>query len=244
MRRFLFDPNLISKGLVKLDYDESHHICKVLRMHVGEKIELIDGRGALFNAEVAEIGRQVVAQVLDQIAVVSDTNTQLTLCQGDLKGKKMDVLVQKCTELGVDCFISFTSSRSQGRVEKERVEKKCMRWRKMVEAACKQSLRLTLMDIETMSFEDLLNQEYLHESDLKILFWEQEQQVDLLSVDWTRSYKNACIMLGPEGGFSAEEVAHARDKGWLSMSLGKRILRAETAALTAVSIIQHRLGNI
>lgn len=114
----------------------------------------------------------------------------------------------------------------------------------MVEAACKQSRRLVFMDIEAVSFKDLLNQEHLTDSDLKIIFWEEERQADLLSVDWTKSYKEACIILGPEGGLSAEEVALAQNKGWMSISLGKRILRAETAALTAVSVIQHRLGNI
>lgn len=87
MRRFLFDPGLIVNGLVKLDYDESHHLCKVLRLQAGEKIELIDGRGALFNAKVAELGKQVVVQLLDQVAAHPETNTPLTLCQGDLKGK-------------------------------------------------------------------------------------------------------------------------------------------------------------
>ena len=244
MRRFLFDPDMMTGGFVTLDNEESHHISKVLRLQVGTKIELIDGRGKLFSAAVAELGRRVVAQVLDQVAIESDTNTPLTLCQGDLKGKKMDLLVQKCTELGIHRFISFTSSRSQGRVEKERVDKKCLRWRKMVEAACKQSRRLVLMDIEAVSFNDLMYRDHLTDSVLKIIFWEKEQLADLLSVDWSQSYKEACIMLGPEGGFSADEVELSRKKGWISMSLGKRILRAETAALAAVSIVQHRLGNI
>ena len=244
MRRFLLDPDVMNGEFVKLDQDESHHICKVLRLQVGTEIELIDGRGALFKAKVAELGRQVVAQILKQVATKPETNTLLTLCQGDLKGKKMDLLVQKCTELGVNSFFSFTSSRSQGRVEKQRVDKKCLRWRKMVEAACKQSHRLIFMDVEEVPFHDLLDQKQVMDSDLKIIFWEDERQADLSSIDWTRSYQNVSIILGPEGGFSAQELALARAKGWLSISLGKKILRAETAALTAVSIVQHRLGNI
>ena len=114
----------------------------------------------------------------------------------------------------------------------------------MVEAACKQSRRLFLMNLEALSFDELFNHESITDSDLKIVFWEEEHEADLASIDWNAPYAKVCIMLGPEGGFSTDEIAAAKEKGWISMSLGPAILRAETATLAAVSIVQHRLGSI
>ena len=244
MRRFFFVPTKRKDALVSLNSEESHHISKVLRLDIGEEVELLDGKGSLFKAVIISVGKQVTLNILEQIAAPLAENTPLWVCQGDLKGKKMDLVVQKCTELGVRRLLSFTSSRSQGRTPEKRINRKYERWQKLVESACKQSKRLELMEFEERSFSDLLRSSLFIDADLKLICWEEEHDNVLSDINWQKPCEKVCLMLGPEGGFSMEEVELARGSGWKSISLGKQILRAETATLAAVSIVQHRLGYI
>jgi 16S rRNA (uracil1498-N3)-methyltransferase len=163
-----------------------------------------------------------------------------------LKGKKMDDLVQRCTELGVTRFLPFTSSRSQGRIEGERSARKQQRWRELVRAACKQSGRLRPMDTARQRPIGDCIAEQLPAATLKLLCWEEEKTCRLAAVDWSAAVRSAAValMMGPEGGFAEEEVELARRHGWTIVSLGSDILRAETATIAAVAIVKHRLGAI
>jgi len=246
MRRFLFNPDDEVESVVLLSGEESHHIARVLRLAVGTEIELFDGQGNLFAGEILETGRNVKVRLTARQQAHCPVGKLLWLYQADLKGKKMDFIIQKSTELGVDKFFPFTCSRSQGRSHEGHRRKKYDRWRKLVEGACKQSMRLTLMSCEEeSSFSKLL-----HASDPdrlsgpKLLFWEEEQNFSLFDVDWEQPCDGARLMLGPEGGFSPEEISEARGQGWQTVSLGQQILRAETATIAAISIVQHHLGRI
>jgi 16S rRNA (uracil1498-N3)-methyltransferase len=157
----------------------------------------------------------------------------------------MDELVQRCTELGVQRFVPFHSDRSQGRADKKRRQRREERWLATVKSACKQSGRLTLMEIGSeCSFEALLALEQTRIGGLKLLFWEAEQEVRLSDLGIGESTGPVWLMFGPEGGFTEEEVVMARRQGWRTVSLGGQVLRAETATLAAVSIMQNLLGTI
>lgn len=245
MRRFFVKPILKTEPLINLDREESHHVVKVLRLPAGEEIELLDGLGNLYQGRIETIGRQVSVRILSMVRTDPETKPSLWVCQGGLKGKKMDFVVQKCTELGVDRFLPYTSGRSQGRNVLEYSEKKHERWEKLVKSACKQSMRLKLMQVEPeQSITDLLTPGNLPESITKIMFWEEERQTRLADLDWRAPADRVCLMLGPEGGFALQEVAEAQQQGWRIVSLGKNVLRAETATVSAVSIVQHLLGVI
>ena len=126
-----------------------------------------------------------------------------------------------------------------------RKRRKLERWQKLIEAACKQSMRLSLMDCEEeTSMASVLQQDNLEFSGPRLLFWEGEQQVRLSDIEWHESIEGACVMLGPEGGFSEEEIRMAREAGWQTVRMGEQILRAETATIAALSIVQHRLGKM
>lgn len=246
MRRFFIDPVVDLDSPVVLDREEAHHCLRVLRLQHGDSVELLDGIGGLYRGSIELLGRQVAIRLQAKIAQEPEPACPVWLFQGDLKGKKMDELVQRCTELGVTRFLPFTSSRSQGRLEQERWARKQQRWRDLVRAACKQSGRLHLMDTERVRpIAERLAQER-GPATLKLLFWEEERANRLTTVDWPADGRPAAValMMGPEGGFAEEEVELARRHGWTIVSLGSGILRAETATIAAVAIVRHRLGEI
>ena len=136
MNRFFFEPAGDVDSTVTLDKGESHHLANVLRLPVGMEIELFDGTGNLYIGRIKTAGKRVTVRLLEKVVSDGGKKAALWLYQGDLKGKKMDVVVQKCTELGVDYFVPFTSGRSQGRLERERWERKHERWGKIITSAC------------------------------------------------------------------------------------------------------------
>lgn len=244
MRRFFFDPNDRNGDDVTLSEEESRHIVKVLRLKVGTEVELFDGSGSLYSGSLTMVGRRVEASISDRVAGDEEGAAVIWVYQPVLKGEKMDMVVQKCTELGVAGMIPFHSSRCQGKLDARQAEKKHQRWQRISLAACKQCLRLQPMQLEkprlySESFGDVNRSE----GDLRLLFWEEEKEVHLQDIPAVLEAQSIDLMLGPEGGFSVEEVEEARQYGWQTVSLGDRILRAETATLSAVSIVQYLAGN-
>jgi 16S rRNA (uracil1498-N3)-methyltransferase len=245
MRRFFFTPDDRVGDKVTLCQKESHHIRKVLRLHPGEKIELFDGSETLYNAEIVELGKNVQLRIIFSKRIDLRQKSELWLGQGVVKTKKMELLLQKCTELGVNGFTPFISSRCQGNLV-EQSRQKDERWRRIIHEACKQCFRpqpMTLFGLQ--SFEEVTAKISSDHDMLKLLFWEKEREISL--VDFSADIKSCPavkLLFGPEGGFTASEVEAARLAGWQTVGLGERILRAETAAMAAVAIVQHLLGNM
>lgn len=245
MRRFFFDPASRNGERVSLSEEESRHISKVLRLNVGDMIELLDGRGGLYQAVIIAVGRQVEARIEGLVAREADGGKSIQVWQGILKGEKMDTVVQKCTELGVTGMVPFQSSRCQGKLNQQQARKKHERWQRIGMAACKQCLRLRAIQIEApTSYAESLKYESADNSILRLLFWEEEKTTHLYDIPDIDKAGSLALMLGPEGGFTREEVEQARLSGWRTVSLGDRILRAETATLSAVSIVQYLAGNL
>lgn len=245
MRRFFFDPKIRRGDRVVLCKEESRHIKKVLRLGVGTAVELLDGEGGLYSGEIAMIERTVEVEITGTLNEVDESSGSIQVCQAILKGEKMDTVVQKCTELGVTTMVTFQSLRCQGKLDPVVGSKKQGRWQRIGLAACKQCMRPLPMDIvEPVTFKEAICNDGLSEKTLRILFWEEEQQVHLRDMKDLKTADSIALLLGPEGGLSPEEVELAREHGWISVSLGKRILRAETATLTAVSIVQYLAGRL
>jgi len=245
MRRFFFDPKTRRGEHVVLSKEESRHIKKVLRLEVGSAVELLDGEGGLYSGEISGIERTVEVKITATLSEEESSSGSIQVCQAILKGEKMDTVVQKCTELGVTTMVAFQSSRCQGKLDPTVGAKKQGRWQRIGLAACKQCMRPLPMDIvEPVTFKEAICNDGLNEKTLRILFWEEEQQVHLREIKGLQTADSIALLLGPEGGLSPEEVELAREHGWVSVSLGKRILRAETATLTAVSIVQYLVGRL
>ncbi len=245
MRRFLFRPEERDGDRVLLSEAESRHIKTVLRLRSGDKIELLDGTGAVYAARIVKVEKRVSTEITGLKTKIEEERISLWVGQGVLKAKKMDGVIQKCTELGVRRFTPFISSRCQGRPAAMQIRKKHERWLRIIKESCKQCCRPQPMDlIEQVSFQNVLQVKNEEIKELKLLFWEEEQAVHLRDVESLTEYNRVRILLGPEGGLSEDEVESARSAGWQTASLGQRILRAETATYASVAIVQHLIGNM
>ncbi len=245
MRRFFFDPVVRDGNKVLLSEAESRHIAKSLRLHVGSQIQLFDGTGMRYLAEIVSVGSRVLACILNAEDDLQNRCTPVHLGQAMLKNSKMDFVVEKSTELGVASFTPILSSRCQGKFEDEQSgNKRRERWQRIVESACKQCSRSYPMEVKTvLSLADWRFGGSEESRILRLLFWEEEKTITLHDLPALAEYDQIYLLLGPEGGFSKEEVAHAGLAGYQSISLGRQILRAETATLAAISIVRYLTGD-
>lgn len=246
MRRFFFEPSARNGDEILLPETESRHIVKALRLHVGSQVQLFDGTGMRYLAEITNIGRQVIARILEADEDQQEGKVLLHVGQAMLKNTKMDFLVEKCTELGVTSFSPFVSSRCQGKVDDEqRGDKRQQRWQRIVESACKQCSRPRPMELQdTLSLAGLCSSTSDEPHTLRILFWEEEKERSLHDLPPFTDYQQIHLLLGPEGGFSKEEVELASRAGYQSVTLGPQILRAETATVAAIAIVRYLAGDM
>lgn len=243
MRRFFFDTKDCERDIVLLPAQESHHLVKVLRLREGDKVELLDGLGGVYEAVIVELGGRVKLRLQTLLYREEEAST-LRVYQGILKGEKMDTVVQKCTELGVTSMFAYHSSRCQGKLTAQQSKKKHERWQRIGLNACKQCLRSRPMRLEPPRvYEEILMEVVPSTDTLRLLFWEEEKKTHLQDIQELGSAQSVELLLGPEGGLTAGEVEMAQARGFVAVSLGRRILRAETATLTAVSIVQYLSGN-
>ncbi len=271
--RIILPKEQIKGQKITLSGEKARYLISVLRCSAGDELQVFDGEGSLYKSKITGIeNKKVRIDLLERISLNAESPLNLTLVQGILKGEKMDVVIQKATELGVKEIIPAITERSQ-----IRHTRKVDRWRKIAEEASKQSGRTMIPVVhEPIEFNSLftpfrdtsLTGFTVHDSlPLRgFIFWEEgglslkeaieKMQDARYKMQDTRenlsNHPESCIMnlaslyllIGPEGGFSKEEVSLAVSKGLITVSLGKRILRAETAAISAVALIQFLLGDI
>jgi len=244
MHNFFIAPEAISDNQAVLTGDEARHLRAVLRLTAGQEIGLFDGTGKTYRARIREVGKgrttcQIIAEQVDQ-----PTGPALHLGQALLTGQKMDLLIQKATELGIRTIHPFHAQRCTMRQE---ADKKTGRWQRIALEACKQCNRPTPPQIRpVVDLPGLLARET--DLQLKLIFWEGETERtidDLLNLpNQSAPPESVIFLIGPEGGFTEQEVTAAVAAGYRPISLGRLTLRAETASLAAMAILQHRLGNL
>lgn len=245
LRRFFFEPSSKDGSYIALSKEEGRHIKGVLRLENGTMIELLDGSGFIYEAELVYGEQGVGANIHAKRKEEENQGPAFWLGQAVLKGKKTDDVLPQITELGVDTFAPFESSRCQGRLTAARAIKKKDRWERIVDAACKQCLRPTRMTVEPVTdFKDLIQTIGMPgNNELRIFFWEEERDLLLRDVTWQKGCEVVRVLLGPEGGFTEDEAKLVQEYGWQSVSLGRRVLKADTATVAAVSLVQHLAGN-
>lgn len=228
----------------QLGTDNLRYLKTVLRLKSGDKIIIFDGFGHEFEARIEDFSAAGVNVCLGAQIPQADKKISITLAQAIPKAGKMDLIVKIAAELGTDVIIPFTAARSVSRIEGEKASSKVARWQKIVREAarCSRSPQLAVIE-PVLSFADMLSRAT---SDVrKLIFWEEEDQQnirDVLSDPMFAGTAHFFIIVGPEGGLSRDEVARARESGFMSVSLGKRILKVETAAAAILSIIQYEKG--
>jgi 16S rRNA (uracil1498-N3)-methyltransferase len=246
LRRFFVEEIRENNGLCSITGPEAKHITKVLRMRPGDRFILMDGKGARFQVLIEFAGAQEVGVVVEKpVPKPPHSPVEITVCQAFPKSRAMDYLIQKTSELGVDCIIPFSSERTVVRFKEDRLANKMRHWCEIAQNSAKQCDRSTPAKIEQpSSFRDVMRK-WSRVDALKVVLWEEEGAKDLKSLlRAPSSAKDFAGMVGPEGGFTGEEIDVARDAGFISVSLGNRILRAETAAITMVAIVQYELGDL
>lgn len=244
MRRFYLDNPPVS-ATVTLTGEETRHIVRVLRLKRDDEIVLFDATGAAYSGLIAErTADAVTVRIIETFAADSPDAPRVVLVQAVLKSQKMDLIVQKSTELGVSRIIPFFSSRCITRWDRDKAAHKQHHWQQIAISAVKQSgvRRVPVVD-EAGNFEEALAGPF--DGFLKVLLWEQEKTVgfgSLLAAH--RPCTGIVFVVGPEGGFSDAEAEMARRHGFITAGLGATILRAETVPLAVLAIIGYETGTI
>ena len=246
MRRFFIEQSKITSTKIFITGSDAAHIKKVLRMKSGDRIGLFNGRGFEYEARIENLlAGSVEVSITKRFLSASESPVQIIVAQALLKDKKMDILARQLTEIGITKLIPFTSIRSVPRPDKKRLSARRKRWEKIAIEALKQCRRGHVTEIgETITFNDIIKID--DECDLKIVFWENESKPisDAVQQVHDRHYRKILAVLGPEGGFTEKEIEDARACGFVTASLGPRILRAETAAIAACTILQYLFGDM
>ena len=242
MHRF-FIPQLYNEEMTITGVD-AKHIGKVLRMQPGDKLQIVSDDGVSALAEVAAITESTVTvRCLEKLAESHEPAVKITLAQGLAKGEKMDFIIQKAVELGAYSIVPVAMEHSVVRLDGAKADKKVERWQKIAEAAAKQSKRDIIpqvQDVQTVK-EMLAN----NDCKTKIIAYECEDRMSLkTALREAGQMEDLLLIIGPEGGISEAELAKAREAGAVPVSLGRRILRAETAGLVAMSAIFYETGDL
>jgi 16S rRNA (uracil1498-N3)-methyltransferase len=246
LRRFFVEEIRAQENLYAIKGAEARHITRVLRMGSGDRFVLMDGKGGRFQALIESAGPREVTVILEKaLPKPPGSPVDIVLCQAVLRSNPMDSLIRKTSELGVNRIFPFTSQRTVVQMREDRAANKQSHWRQIARSAAKQSDREAPAEIRPLCTLGELTSLITRKQALKVVLWEAEGARDLKGILRAASRENAFIgMVGPEGGFSREEIKVARDAGFVSASMGHRILRAETAAVAMVAIVQYEWGDL
>ena len=240
MTRFFVDPDVFDRDTIVLSGENAQH-AKVLRLKEGEIVLVCDGQGQECVCRVSQTAPETVLSVEDRRSSVSEPVVDVSVYVAFPKADKLEHVIQKATELGAREIIAFPSSRCVSRPDEKSLKKKLERWQKIALSAAQQSGRGRIPQVLVLnSFSAALSR--AAQSDRALLFYENEDAYTLkMALDG--SYRTVSLMVGPEGGLEETEVSQAQEAGLKICSLGKRILRCETAPLCALSAVMYDAGE-
>ena len=239
--RFYLPQTLLKGAILDLGEQSAHHVMHVLRLPPGTPVRVFDGRGCEHEAMLREARRrQVTVELGRAVASVPEPRLAITLVQGIPRGDRMDLILQKAVELGVTTVQPLWTERSQSRTAGERLEKRRRHWQGVVISACEQCGRAILPGLETpVEYRIWLTDNHRHNSRL-LLAPEAQQSLGAMQPPGD----SILLLVGPEGGISAEETKLAVAAGFKPVRLGPRILRTETAALAMLAGLQSLWGDL
>ena len=241
----IYSPDALENKITcELGPDNLKYLKQVMRLKQGDKINIFDGFGCEFEAVIKSYSAKKVFIDLGKKIPAADKKIRITLAQAIPKAGKLDIIVKSAAELGVDLIIPFEAERSVGRIAEEKSSLKVARWQKISGEAARSSHGSHIAKVSKVSsFAEMIS---LAAGDaLRLIFWEEESQKtikDILRDEAITAVKDFFIVVGPEGGFSRDEVTMAKEAGFISVSLGKQILKVETAAAAIISILQYEKG--
>ena len=242
MVRFFVEPEALSGEFLVLTGENANH-AKVLRLKCGETVIVCDGAGGECVCTISDMSAGQVSLVVNERQGSStEAKVKVSVYMAFAKGDKLEHVIQKATELGAWEIIAFPSARCVSRPDQKSLSKKLERWQKIANSAAEQSGRGCIPQVLVLdSYKEALQR--ASQTDLSILFYENERATTLKMKLQESPYRSVSILTGPEGGLDAQEVAQAQSAGLSVCTLGKRILRCETAPLCALSAIMYDAGE-
>lgn len=243
MHHFFVEKEQIEGKLIKIEGSDFNHIKNVLRMKSGEEFQVSDGAGSSYLCELLDITQDYgEAEILSIMECSSELPSRIYLFQGLPKSDKMELIIQKAVELGVYEIIPVAAKRSIVKLDSKKEGARLKRWSGISESAAKQSKRGRIPEIlPVMTFMEAVA--YGEKLNIRLLPYENAEGMKETRrlISGVEPGMDIGVFIGPEGGFEETEVDHAIEHGWNPVTLGKRILRTETAGLTMLSILMYQL---
>lgn len=250
MHRFFISERDLRNDVALLSPEDTRHARDVLRLDAGDHIVLVIPDGPQYVAQITLMGpSRMAAQILREQACISEPPVKITLYQGIPKGDKMDMTVQKCTELGIYRIVPVFCQRTVVRWSETKCRERRERWQRIAKEAARQSRRSSYPQVAfPVEFENTvggLDTILSDKETLGMIPWEEEHRHGIKQILKSHKHvKNILLWVGPEGGLDPVEVAMVTRAGGLSVSLGPRILRSETAGLVVVTMVLYELGDL
>ena len=245
MHSFFVSQHCIRVNSLFIRGSDASHIRDVLRMKPGDNIHVLDGEGFCLQVEIINILKKgIEGKVLSRKPYNIESSLKIRLGQAILKGNKFDSVVRKSVELGTTSIVPLITKRTIVRVSDEEFYKKTQRWRNIAEEASKQCGRNQILEVDSNLMKIEMFCSDSEDFELKLCFWEDESTCRIQDIKLDKTPREVAILIGPEGGFDPEEVVIAKNSGFHTVSLGPRLLRAETAPVAALAILQNRWGDI
>jgi len=246
VRRFFVEKIPYHADLILIPEKEANHITKVLRMKEGDRIIIFDGKGKEFESIIDKVSyKEVWVRIIKNLSSRPLSPLKITLAQAAVKGPALDYILQKATELGVNDVVFFYSERTVVKLNTDNLGKKMIRWQEIIKSASRQCGRAFLPDLKPpISFEDLIKGA-TNKNTLRLILWEREENhtiKDLLKS--VHPVPHVIAVVGPEGGFTDEEIHFAKRYDFRLLSIGRRVLRSDTASIALLSILQYEWGDL
>ncbi|HEU4963146.1 MAG TPA: 16S rRNA (uracil(1498)-N(3))-methyltransferase [Bacilli bacterium] len=245
MQRYFVTPDSFQNDTVTIIGDDVKHITRVLRMEAGDEVIVCNGLGSAYRVALTDLGAEAVsARIIEELDRQAEARVKITLAQGLPKGDKMDLIVQKGTEVGIHEFQPLDMARCIVKYDAKKEQKRRERWQKIAKEAAEQAHRNLIPDVaDAVTFKQFLGQ--LSGYDLVLVPYEAERGTGLRDVlDKHPDAANVCVVIGPEGGIAEQEIEHLLAAGAHPVSLGARILRTETAGLVTAACLHYHYGEM
>ena len=244
MHHFFVEPSQIQGNHIFIDGPDVNHIRNVLRMNPGEEVNVTDGTGEkVYRCAIASIGEDTVElNIMWAQEKGMELPSKIYLFQGLPKSDKMELIIQKAVELGVYEIIPMATARAVVKLDQKKAAAKVKRWQAISESAAKQSKRLLIPEVkEPVKFSEALK--LASDLDVRLIPYELAEGMDGTRriIQSVKPGQSVAVFIGPEGGFEEAEVELAKDAGFQAITLGRRILRTETAGMTVLSILMYQL---
>ena len=245
MHRFFIDKKNICKDNIHIEGDDVQHISRVLRLKEGDKIMLCDQQGTDYYVSITELSKHSVkTAVISKEPSKGEPSMEVVLYQGVPKSTKMDLIIQKCTEMGITRVVPVMTARTVVKLESQKdEEKKTARWTKIAEEAAKQSARGIVPRINMpMSFEQALMDS--KDLDMVLIPYELEKDMSVKKALQGKVPKSIGFFIGPEGGFDDNEIEKAKQNNIVPVTLGSRIMRTETAGFAILTCLMYEYDQM